>query len=141
MKNSLVAVLEYLVLKALADRVEVVKALYDYFVEGSSPSTIANKYSLSKHQIRGYVQRIMEKTGSGTKARVFMKYAIPVIIKIKPIVRKVNGAIVVCGLCNEELPIQVIEDHIKKKHANVVNEYISSVVEVLKKVITARGVP
>jgi hypothetical protein len=139
-RNSLAAVLEYLILKVLADKEEVVKALYDYFVEGASPSTIATRYGLSKHQIRGYVQRIMEKTGSGTKARVLMKYTIPIIIKIKPITKKVNGSIAVCGLCNEELPIQVIEDHVRKKHANVVNEYVNSVIEVLRKALATRGI-
>lgn len=140
MKNSLAALLEYLVLKILADKEEVVKALYDYFVEGVSPSVIANKYGLSKHQIRGYVQRIMEKTGSGTRARVFMKYTIPIIIKIKPVVKRVNGSVAICGLCGEELLIQVIEDHIRKKHANVINDCINSVVEILKRIATAQSI-
>lgn len=133
MRNSAIAVLEYLVLKMLADKGEVVKALYDYFVEGASPSTIAIRYNLSKHQIRGYVQRIMEKTGSATKARVLMKYATPVIVKLRPIAKRLNGSIAVCSLCNEELPIQIVEDHIKKKHTDYVAECLSSVIEVLKK--------
>ncbi|MEM1526162.1 MAG: hypothetical protein QW775_03845 [Ignisphaera sp.] len=140
MKNSATAVLEYLILKVLADKKEVLRALYDYFVDSTSPSTIANKYGLSKHQIRGYVQRIMEKTGSSDRAKVLMKYTIPVIIKIKPIAKKVNGSIAVCALCNEELPLQVVEDHIKKKHSNIVSECLDSVVEVLKKVVTTKNV-
>lgn len=133
MRNSAIAVLEYLVLKMLADKEEVVRALYDYFVEGASPSTIAVRYNLSKHQIRGYVQRVMEKTGSATKAKVLMKYATPVIIKLRPIAKKLNGSIAVCSLCNEELPIQIVEDHIKKKHTDYVTECLGSVIEVLKK--------
>jgi len=140
LKNSATAVLEYLILKVLADKKEVLRALYDYFVDSTSPSTIANKYGLSKHQIRGYVQRIMEKTGSSDRAKVLMKYTIPVIIKIKPIAKKVNGSIAVCALCNEELPLQVVEDHIKKKHSNIVSECLDSVVEVLKKVVTTKNV-
>lgn len=140
MRNSAIAVLEYLILKVLADKKEVLKALYDYFVDSTSPSTIANKYGLSKHQIRGYVQRIMEKTGSSDRAKVLMKYTIPVIIKIKPIAKKVNGSIAVCALCNEELPLQVVEDHIKKKHPNVVSECLDSVVEVLRKVVATKNV-
>lgn len=140
MRNSAIAVLEYLILKVLADKKEVLKALYDYFVDSTSPSTIANKYGLSKHQIRGYVQRIMEKTGSSDRAKVLMKYTIPVIIKIKPIAKKVNGSIAVCALCNEELPLQVVEDHIKKKHPNIVSECLDSVVEVLRKVVATKNV-
>lgn len=133
MRNSAISVLEYLVLKMLAGKEDVVRALHDYFVEGASPSTIASRYNLSKHQIRGYVQRIMEKTGSPIRARVFMKYAVPVIIKIKPVVTVVNGSMALCNICKDELPLQIVEDHIKKRHSEVVTEYLYSVVEILKK--------
>lgn len=133
MKKSTTALLEYLILKVLADKDGVVRVLYDYFVEGASPSSIAAKYGLSKHQVRGYIQRIVEKTGSSTKAKVLIKHITPIIIKLKPVAKRVNGALAICSLCNEELPIQIMEDHIKKKHTEIVNECINSVIEMLKK--------
>jgi len=132
-KSSTESVLEYLILKVLANREEIVKALYDYFVEGASPSTIAMKYDLSKHQIRGYVQRIIEKTGSSMKSRVLMKYTAPLILKLKPIARKVNTSMAICSICEEELPVQVIEDHIRKKHSDILSECLDSVIDILKK--------
>jgi len=137
-KSSTESVLEYLILKVLANREEIVKALYDYFVEGASPSTIAMKYGLSKHQIRGYVQRIIEKTGSPMKSRVLMKYTAPLILKLKPIARKVNTSMAICGICKEELPVQVIEDHIKKKHSDILGECLDSVIDILKKTSTVK---
>lgn len=139
MKNSAIAALEYLILKVLANKEEVVRALHDYFVEGASPSSIAIRYGLSKHQIRGYIQRIMEKTGSPIRARVLMKYVTPLVVKLKPIAEKVNGSLVVCSLCGEELPIQIIEDHIRKKHNDVVAECVYSVVEILRRDNTVKS--
>jgi len=133
LRSATTAVLEYLILKVLANKEEVVRALYDYFVEEASPSMLAMKYGLSKHQIRGYVQRIMEKTGSSTKAKVLMKYAAPVVTRLKPVAIKLNGSMALCGLCNEELPLQIVEDHIRKKHANIISECLDSVVDVLRK--------
>ncbi|MEM0026502.1 MAG: hypothetical protein QXT53_01020 [Ignisphaera sp.] len=133
MRSSAEDVLEYLIVKVLAGKDNVVNALSDYFIIGESPSVVALKYGLSKHQVRGYAQRIIEKMGSATKARVLLKYAVPVVIKIKPIVRKLNGAFVKCMVCGEELPIQIIEDHIRKKHATVVEEYMYSTIELIRR--------
>ncbi len=133
MSSSAEAVLEYLIVKSLAGRQEIVKALYEYFVEGSSPSVLASKYGLSKHQVRGYVQRITEKTGSITKARVLLKYTVPLILRLKPITKNINNSIVICSICNEELPIQIIEDHIRKKHVTVIQESLMSIIEIIKK--------
>lgn len=133
MRSSTEAVLEYLIIKVLAGRDNIVRAIHDYFVNSVSPSSVAMKYSLSKHQVRGYIQRIIEKTGSVIKARVLLKHAIPVILKIKPIVKEANSHIVKCILCGEELPNQIMEDHIRKRHASLINEYLESTVEIMKK--------
>ena len=138
-RNTAVSVIEYLILKVLADKEEVVKALYDYFVEGLSPSSIAFRYGLSKHQVRGYVQRIMEKTGSALRAKALMKYAVPLIIKIKPVAKKLNESMVACNVCGEELPLQIIEDHIKKKHPEIVSECLYAVIDILKKNMTIKS--
>ena len=140
MRSAIESVLEYLVAKALADRFEVVQALYDYFVEGRSPSVLASRYKLSKHQIRGYVQRITEKTGSLLKARIIIKYATPYIMKVRPIVKRMNDNMVRCLVCGEELPIQVAEDHIRKYHGAILAEYIDAIVELMRRdVISSRA--
>jgi hypothetical protein len=133
MRSSTEAVLEYLIIKVLAGRDDIVKAVHDYFVNSISPSSVALKYSLSKHQVRGYVQRIVEKTGSVIKARVLLKHATPIILKIKPVARRINSQIVKCGLCGEELPSQVMEDHIRKRHSGLIDEYLESTIEIIKK--------
>lgn len=138
MRSSSESVLEYLILKVLASRENVVKALYDYFVDGTSPSSIATKYGLSKHQVRGYVQRIVEKTGSSMRSRVLMKYSVPVILKLKPITRRINDSVAICILCSEELLMQVVEEHIRKKHSDIVNECLNSVIDILRRNLTMK---
>jgi|UniRef100_A0A7J3Z6D0 hypothetical protein len=133
MKTSIEGLLEYLIVKALAGKDNVIKALSDYFVYGESPSVIALKHGLSKHQVRGYAQRIVEKTGSVTRAKVILKYATPIILKIKPVTKKLNSSFVKCLLCGEELPLQIAEDHIRKKHMPIVEDYLQSTVELMRK--------
>ncbi len=137
MRSVLESVLEYLIAKALADKLEVVQALYDYFVNGTSPSVLATKYGLSKHQIRGYVQRITEKTGSLARARIVIKYATPFVLKVRPIVKKLGESMVKCLVCGEELPIQVAEDHIRKYHGALLSEYIDAVIELMRRELQA----
>lgn len=139
MRNTTAAMLEYLVLKILAGKEDVVKALYDYFVEGVSPSSIAMKYNLSKHQVRGYIQRIMEKSGSSLRAKVLIKHIIPIVTRLRPIVKKAGNSLALCSLCGEELPLQIVEDHIKKRHPEVVAECVNTVVETLKRSITLKS--
>ncbi|HIP56541.1 MAG TPA: hypothetical protein EYH02_00495 [Ignisphaera aggregans] len=137
MRSTLEAVLEYLVAKALADKLDVVQALYDYFVNGVSPSVLAVRYGLSKHQIRGYIQRITEKTGSLTRARIVIKYATPFILRVRPVMKRVGENLVKCMVCGDELPIQVAEDHIKKYHSTLLSEYIGAVIELMRRELRA----
>jgi hypothetical protein len=132
-KTSIEGLLEYLIVKALAGKENVIKALTDYFVYSESPSIVALKYGLSKHQVRGYAQRIVEKTGSVTRAKVILKYATPIVLKIKPITKKLNSSFIKCLLCGEELPLQIVEDHIRKKHTSIVEDYLQSTVELMRK--------
>ncbi len=133
MRSSLEALLEYLVVKALANKFEIIKALADYFVNNKSPSTVASEYGLSKHQVRGYIQRIVEKAGSVNKARTIMKFIAPYVLKIKPIMKKSSDTIVQCILCGEELPLIAAEEHVKKYHGGLVDEYVDAIIELLRR--------
>ena len=134
------AVAQYLVLKALAGRMSVIKAIYDYFVNNESPSTLSRKYGLSKHQIRGYVQRIIEKSGSSIKAKVFIAYLTPYVMKIKPLCKRIRDDVVRCILCGDEMPHLVFEDHIMKYHSGVVKEYVFSVLDLVSRSLHSKQV-
>jgi len=131
LSTSLVSVLEYLVIKIMAGRDEVVRSLYEYLVNGGSPSVISEKYKLSKHQIRGYAQRVIERAGSVSRAKAILRYSYPYIFKIKPAVKPINDSLVKCLLCGDEIPMLIIEDHIKRQHEDVVREYVDAVIDLL----------
>ena len=138
MRSAIESVLEYLLAKALAGKVNVVKALYDYFVEGKSPSTLANEYGLSKHQVRGYIQRITEKTGSVTRARVIIRFVTPYVLKVRPIMKRINDSIAKCLVCGEEMLYSVAEDHVRKYHSAIISEYIDAIIELLHRDFSMR---
>ncbi|NPA97494.1 MAG: helix-turn-helix transcriptional regulator [Crenarchaeota archaeon] len=131
MRTAIESVLEYLLAKALAGKSDVVKALYEYFVEGKSPSTLAAKYGLSKHQVRGYVQRITEKTGSMIRARAIVRYVTPYVLKVKPIIKHLGNGVSRCLVCGEEMLTPVAEDHVRKYHSAILAEYIDAILELL----------
>lgn len=133
MRTGAESALEYVVIKMLADKENVVRALYDYFVLDESPSAVAARYGLTKHQVRGYAQRMVEKLGSVVKAKVILKYAVPAVLRLKPIARKTNGFMARCAVCGEELPLQIMEDHIKKRHNSIVEEHLTAIINIIKK--------
>ena len=130
-RTRLEMVAEYLVVKMLAGKRHIVDALYKYFVEGVSPSTLEGMYGITKHQIRGYVQRILEKTGSYTRAKVFIKYLYPAVIRVRPIMVPIDGEHVKCLMCEDIMNVMVAEDHIKRKHAPIINVELYHVLELL----------
>ncbi len=134
-RTAIEAVLEYLVLKQLAGKSNVVKAIYSYFVEGASPSSIASELGMSKHQVRGYVQRIVEKAGSITRARAIVKYVVPHVMRIKPVIKPLDGTTARCSICGDEVFLVVAEEHVKRYHGALVNEYVASIIDIIRKEI------
>ena len=134
MKSStpLESVLEYLVVKALSSKFNIIKALRLYFVENISPSRIEVLTGLTKNQVRGYAQRIIEKATDVVRARIYAKYLIPYVEKIKPIM-ECNGASCRCRICNVDVPDYAVEIHIKNLHSDVVDECVNTIIELLRK--------
>ncbi len=138
MRSSIEALLEYLVAKALAGKKDILNAIYEYFTENRSPSVLASKYGLSKHQIRGYVQRIVEKAGSVTRAKVLIKYCMRYLERVRPVMKHISENMVRCMLCGDEVPITVAEDHIRKHHGGLVSEYVASIIELMRRDIVEK---
>jgi len=137
MKPRIVLVLKYLVTQALAGNMHVVDGLYDYFVNRMSPSEIGTKYGFTRHQVRGWVQRIMEKVASYERARVMIKHLVPHVKKIKPIVKKVSDDEVQCTLCGERMHRSLARDHVERYHRELVTEYVFAIIDTLSKSLSS----
>ncbi len=118
-------VVRYLVVKRLACDVVTLFVIKEYLVDGESPSTIAHKYKVSKHVVRGYAQRVLYKVGYSYRiATSVVKAVFPYVMNIEPIVLRLNGHCY-CLLCGEDLSPSVATAHLLKRH----KEYIKQAVE------------
>ncbi len=111
--SSVEKFLRYLVVKALAGRINAIQALYDYIVSNESPSVVAYRHGLSKHQLRGYAQRIIEKAGSELKAKILLRIFIPYILNIKPLIILCDDGSFYCPYCNIRMDSRKVEDHVR----------------------------
>jgi len=140
MSSNFKEVLRYLVVKALTDK-NVVKILYDYFVENISPSVLASKYGVSKYQVRGYIQRIADKM-SHARARAVIKHVYPYLISAEDIFEYDGHAFFKCKLCGIEIPNGfervsfAMYDHLTKKHADYIDVVVNRIIDILKQNIS-----
>jgi len=124
--------IEYLVLKQLAGRSEVLWIIYQYYIHDESISSIAERFNMSKATVRSYIQRVREKV-STQRARILVKYIVPEVFKLKPIATRVLGRRYICTHCYAELPSgRMMEHHIKDVHTDIVEKSVNQVLKNLK---------
>jgi len=108
---------QYVALKVVSGNGAVFKKLLrKYLIGGQSPSKVAYKYGLSKYQLRGYAQRIIEKCGSEHTAKMLLPTLISVASTIEPTLKKVDEVRYNCSKCKISLTKDEAEEHVKQKH-------------------------
>ena len=128
MEDPVITVTRYLVIKRLAGNSSMIMAVKEYFVDGVSPSTISYKYKISKFRVRGYVQRVTEKLRNPYLTSNVVRQIFPVILEVEPAVIKVGDRFI-CLLCDQTFTSEVtVENHIRRKHADYVNEVVEQIV-------------
>ena len=110
------AVLEYLALKALAGRRDVLEALYDYLVNNESPSQASMKYGVQKAQLKSAAYQLVSKARAPLVVKL-MKLAWPYIMEIEPIVE--DGY---CKICRAPIHTNHAEPHIAVKHQDLIRK-------------------
>jgi len=111
------SLVNYIALKILGGNDFIIEALEEYLVKGEGPATVAYKYNISKHQLRGYAQRIIEKSGSEIRAKKLIPILKQAAADIKPIVKKSSDDdYYVCELCNVTMSREDGEEHVRKNH-------------------------
>ena len=110
------AVLEYLALKALAGRRDVLQALYDYLVNNESPSQASMKYGVQKAQLKSAAYQLVSKARAPLVVKL-MKLAWPYIMEIEPIVE--DGY---CKICRSPIHTNHAEPHIAVKHQDLIRK-------------------
>ncbi len=137
MEDPVIALVRFLVIKRLAGNSSMLMAVKEYFVDGVSPSSISYKYKVSKFRVRGYIQRVTEKTRNSYLASSIIKQVFPLILEIEPAVIKVNEKYV-CLLCDQSFSNEItVENHLRRKHEEHINKAIKEVLESVKELSTS----
>jgi len=132
LEDAIVAITKYLVTKRLAGDTITILSIKEYLIDGLSPSTIGHKYKISKFRVRGYVQRIIDKARSHYIAASIVKIVFPYVISVDPAVLKIGNRYV-CLLCDTPLRAEQVEQHIRRKHRDVINELTNYIVSKIRR--------
>ncbi len=131
MEEVITSIARYLIIKRLSNDVVALLAVKEYLIDGEPPSVIAFKYKISKFKVRGYIQRVIDKAGNYRVAVKVVESLYPYIMSIEPIMLR-SGSRMICTICNTYVRINEDEQHIRKKHKDLLNELIRSMVARLK---------
>jgi hypothetical protein len=131
-------VIDYMIVKALAGRKNVLEALVQYAYGRIKPSE-AYRYGVSKLQLKGTINRIYTKAYSCTAALELVKRVAPMVIAtIDPIIEVDGSYIPRCKICGmymisrNQVPI-FPEDHVVKRHRDIVKKHRDMVLSELKR--------
>jgi hypothetical protein len=124
---------EYLVTKKLVAKQHVLRAFHEYIC-GTSPSEIEIKYGVSKVIVRGMRDRVVRKRrGSAFHAIEAAKMLIPLILETPmPVLIDGDSKCKLCGRPLNGVKLSFPEDHLLKRHRDVVRKHTLVVVERFK---------
>ena len=131
--------LRYIVVRALAGEQVKLLVLRDVVVRGDSPSIVASRYGISKHQVRGYVLRISDNGVPMWMARKILDAGWKHIVSIEPIVEQRNGTIY-CKLCRQPITLRWGSAwfHIERRHGNLVEHLVAELARRIREELRAR---
>jgi len=120
-------VIEYLVIRRLSNNIIPILSIKEYYIDDLSPSTIAHKYNVSKTMVKGYLERILNKTESHALAYEVIKRTFNTIMNLNPIIFKFNHYYY-CILCDKKFYSQEhATRHVKYRHKELVGELVGEV--------------
>jgi hypothetical protein len=123
------AALEYLALKALANKKNVLMALYDYLVKNESPSQAAQKYGIQKTQLKSTAYQLLSKARAPLVAKL-LKLAMPYLLEVEPLVE--NGY---CKACQTAIHTNHAEPHIAVRHQDIIRQTALEIEQKIKEEI------
>ncbi|AEB94408.1 MAG: hypothetical protein QXR57_02950 [Metallosphaera sp.] len=132
------SLVNYVSLKILGGGDYLLDALEEYLVEGEGPAIVAHKYNISKHQLRGYAQRIIEKSGSEIRAKKVIPILQYLAEGIEPIVERNENGVYTCELCNTVVAREDTEEHVRKYHKDQLSLAVKKMMERLEEYKASR---
>ncbi|MDT7872001.1 MAG: hypothetical protein RXQ78_00975 [Sulfolobaceae archaeon] len=133
------SLINYIALKILGGSDYIIDALEKYLVKGEGPASVAYEYQISKHQLRGYAQRIIEKSGSEARAKKIIPIIKEISKDIKPIIKKGEDELYTCTICDISVPKEDAEEHVRKYHKDILTATIKTMTERLEEYKKAKN--
>jgi len=134
---------EYVVVQSLLDP-KLIDALYDYHVNGLSPSDISIRYGIPKHLFRRHIQYVYTRSRmNGVLASRLFKIVVDAVrrINIAPVFEHPSNTVAVCKLCGRRVPAVNNYNlwlHLIKEHRDVVDELINLAIAEIERIIKER---
>lgn len=115
---------EQLVLRRLAADGTFIAVMYGYFVEGKSPSELADIAGMSRTAVRAKIQRFRGSLHD-VQVKHLLTKVLPHVNGISPIILKLNGKHY-CLLCERVVPNPIT--HIRSKHRDILQKLTQHVI-------------
>lgn len=135
-------VIEFLVVKKMADKEKLIDLVAMYLEDKIRPSDAEN-FGIPRTILRATLQRLYGMETNRGKLRAIITGVAPIIKEKVPIIISNDNRCNICKICGENLTMRNIfpEDHIKKHHRNLIRENLEKVVNEYRNVIKSRALP
>ena len=120
---------EYIALKVLAGREELLRAMLDYAL-GESPRELRDRYGVSRGTMSSFIARLRAKAYA-SRVEPVIRLLVPAALRKLDRAAALNGS---CRVCGRKLPPhRSAEDHIAKRHRELVVALARELVEEVKR--------
>lgn len=135
-------VIEFLVVKKMADKEKLIDLVAMYLEDKIRPSDAEN-FGIPRTILRATLQRLYGMETNKGKLRAIITGVAPIIKEKVPTIISNDNRCNICKICGENLTMRNIfpEDHIKKHHRNLIRENLEKVVNEYRNVIKSRALP
>jgi len=133
-------VLSYLIARALTDK-KTLEILYDYFVNGYSPSEIAQKYGLPKYKVKTVVSSPSVKKKFRLVRALLEKYYDD-LRELETVFTQIDADIYMCKLCGWSIKVDVEGNRGKFKGVlfwHVRSQHRREIGEIAKKLLASQS--
>jgi hypothetical protein len=135
-------VIEFLVVKKMAGKEKLIDLVAMYLEDKIRPSDAEN-FGIPRTILRATLQRIYGMETNREKLRAIITGVAPIIKEKAPTIISNDNRYDICKICGENLTMRNIfpEDHIKKRHRNLIRENLEKVVNEYRNVTKSRSLP
>jgi hypothetical protein len=138
---SLINVVSYIIKRRLAGDYKFLKSIEMLYLRNMSPSDVSRELGIPKNNIRSNMQSLLNILNNHIKTAAVVRYLLPIVNDIDPIIVDVGPSLFRCKICNKEYRVGVRSmqprlNHIESYHRGLVEDYTKIALKRLKHILT-----